>query len=120
MSASAVADSTALALKPSDDFAPRHIAPRDSEIAAMLGTLGLPSLDALATRALPASIFDPRPLQLPAALTESEAIAKLRGIADHNAPHRSFIGMGYSNCIVPPLIARNILENPGWYTQYTP
>src|SRR5690349_21238771 len=107
-------------LQPSDTFAPRHIGPRESEITHMLGTLGLRSLDELAQRAVPAAIFDPRPLDLPEALTESQAISKLRAIADQNVVFRSFIGMGYSGCIVPPVVARNILENPGWYTQYTP
>ncbi len=107
-------------LQPSDAFAPRHIGPREPEIASMLATLGIASLEALATRAVPASIFDTRALALPAALTESQALAKLRAIAEQNAPYRSFLGMGYSGCITPPVIGRNILENPGWYTQYTP
>jgi glycine dehydrogenase len=107
-------------LQPSDTFAPRHIGPRDAEITHMLGTLGLRSLDELAQRAVPAAIFDPKPLDLPEALTESQAISKLRAIADQNVVYRSFIGMGYSGCIVPPVVQRNILENPGWYTQYTP
>ena len=107
-------------LHPSDTFAPRHIGPRDAEIAHMLAALGLRSLDELAERAVPAAIFDPKPLDLPEALTESQAIAKLRAIADQNVVCRSFIGMGYSGCIVPPVVGRNILENPGWYTQYTP
>src|SRR5688500_2674449 len=99
-------------LEPSDTFEPRHIGPREAEIAHMLSALGLRSLDELAQRAVPATIYDPKPLALPAALTESQAIAKLRAIAEQNTVCRSFIGMGYSGCIVPPVIGRNILENP--------
>jgi glycine dehydrogenase len=107
-------------LEPSDVFAPRHIGPREPEITAMLQALGLPTLDALAERAVPAAIFDPKPLALPEALTESQALASLRALAAQNVVHRSFIGMGYHGCLVPGVIARNILESPGWYTQYTP
>ncbi len=86
----------------------------------MLATLGFDSLDALADRAVPADIRLRRPLNLPPPVSEFEALARLRAIAAENEVCRSFIGMGYYDCITPPVIQRNMLENPGWYTQYTP
>ncbi len=117
-SSSAAADAS---LPPrSDIFAPRHIGPDDADIAAMLGELGLSSLDELIDRAVPPSIRMKGELDLPAPLAEMEALEKLRGIARKNVVNRSYIGMGYYGTITPPVILRNILENPGWYTQYTP
>ncbi len=86
----------------------------------MLGTLGYDSMDALIDAAVPADIRLRRPLHLPAALSESEALNELRGIAARNQVFRSYLGGGYSGTITPPVIQRNILENPGWYTAYTP
>ena len=86
----------------------------------MLKLLGYPSLDALVDAAVPKNIRLARPLRLPAARGEHEALAVLKKIASHNQVCRSFIGMGYYDCITPAVIQRNILENPGWYTQYTP
>jgi glycine dehydrogenase len=86
----------------------------------MLHLLGQPSLDALADAAVPAAIRLPKPLALPEPVTEFAALAELRGIAGKNQIFRSFIGMGYYDTITPPVIQRNMLENPGWYTQYTP
>jgi glycine dehydrogenase len=86
----------------------------------MLGLLGYPSLDALVNDAVPAQIRLQRPLQLPPARSEYEALAALKGIASQNQVFRSFIGMGYYDCITPAVIQRNMLENPGWYTPYTP
>jgi glycine dehydrogenase len=86
----------------------------------MLQTLGLETLDELVAHAVPADIRLGRPLTLPAARTEHEALAALREMASQNRVCRSFIGMGYADTITPPVIQRNILENPGWYTQYTP
>ncbi len=103
-----------------DQFARRHIGPSPEDQQAMLATLGLASLDALVDAAVPANIRSRKALDLPAALSEFDAIAKLKAIAGKNQVFRSFIGMGYSDCITPPVIQRNILENPGWYTQYTP
>jgi glycine dehydrogenase len=103
-----------------DRFVDRHIGPNQAEISQMLGVLGVASLDALARKAVPRAIFDDRPLALPDALSERDALRRLREIAGENEHFRSFLGLGYSDCIVPPVIARNILENPGWYTQYTP
>ncbi|MGQ0615263.1 MAG: aminomethyl-transferring glycine dehydrogenase [Planctomycetaceae bacterium] len=104
----------------SDDFVPRHLGPRDREITAMLETLGLASLEQLADRAVPPAIRRKEPLRLPAARGEEEAMADLAALAARNKVFRSFLGMGYHDCITPPVIQRNILENPGWYTQYTP
>jgi glycine dehydrogenase len=86
----------------------------------MLGTLGAASLDALIEETVPPSIRLRRPLDLPAPLSESELSERITGIAESNQTWRSFIGMGYTGCLTPAVIRRNILENPGWYTQYTP
>ncbi|MSR42449.1 MAG: glycine dehydrogenase (aminomethyl-transferring), partial [Pedosphaera sp.] len=103
-----------------DHFVRRHIGPNAAETAAMLQAVGLPSLDALADTAVPTGIRLGRSLQLPAPLGEHEALASLRSIATKNQVFRSYLGMGYHDCLVPPVIQRNVLENPGWYTQYTP
>ena len=103
----------------SDSFAHRHFG-TPADHAAMLAELGFPSLDALVNAAIPADIRRPGPLQLPAAATEPDALAELKRIMAANKLSRSSIGMGYSDCITPPVIQRNILENPGWYTAYTP
>ncbi len=107
-------------LRPTDTFPERHIGPNDDEIAQMLATIGCQSLDELVAQTVPPSIMRPRPLDLPAARGESEALSDLHAIAGRNQVFRSFIGMGYYECVTPPVIQRNILENPGWYTQYTP
>jgi glycine dehydrogenase len=101
-------------------FAQRHIGPDAKEIQVMLDALGLASLDALADKAVPASIRLKSPLKLEPAASESQALGMLKAIANQNQVFRSYIGLGYSGCITPPVIQRNILENPGWYTQYTP
>ncbi len=107
------------ALAPTDTFARRHHGDDATETAAMLATLGYPSLEALAEAAVPAAIRR-GPLNLPAAAGESAALAELRALAAENRVHRSFIGLGYHDTAVPGVIQRNILENPGWYTAYTP
>jgi glycine dehydrogenase len=86
----------------------------------MLHTVGADSLDQLVEQTIPAAIRLKSPLELPAPLTETEVLAKLKKIASNNTRYRSYIGMGYYGCITPTVILRNILENPGWYTQYTP
>ncbi len=101
-------------------FADRHIGPSDGPIQEMLGTLGLSSLDALIQATVPEKIRLSHPLNLPVAQSEEEMLTELRGISAKNHLFRSFIGMGYYDCITPPVIIRNILENPAWYTQYTP
>ena len=103
-----------------DDFRHRHIGPRSQDIEAMLAVLGYESLASLIDRAVPTGIRMKRSLALGEPRTETEALAELKAIATQNHVFRSFIGMGYSDCITPPVIQRNILENPGWYTQYTP
>jgi glycine dehydrogenase len=86
----------------------------------MLAVLGLNSLDELIDQTVPPAIRLAAPLNLPAPRSESEVLAELRELAARNKVYRSFIGMGYSGCLTPAVIQRNILENPGWYTQYTP
>jgi glycine dehydrogenase len=108
------------ALPAPDRFARRHIGPSPAQQREMLALLGFDGLDALIADAVPAPIRRARPLALPAALSEFEAISRLRGLASRNRCFRSFIGLGYHDTITPPVIQRNILENPGWYTQYTP
>ncbi|VEP12056.1 glycine decarboxylase, PLP-dependent, subunit (protein P) of glycine cleavage complex [Hyella patelloides LEGE 07179] len=101
-------------------FAARHIGVEETEINNMLSVLGVSSLDDLIEKTVPPAIKLNRDLKLPSALTEAEALSKLKAIASNNQVYRSFIGMGYHNCLTPPVILRNILENPGWYTAYTP
>src|ERR1700726_2571267 len=103
-----------------NSFARRHIGPNKEEIDAMLRELGFENLDALIDAAIPKNIRLNRQLNLPAAKSESEALAELRAIAQKNKVARSFIGAGYSDCITPPVIQGNILQNLGWYTAYTP
>ena len=103
-----------------DGFVARHIGPDESEIAAMLTAIGCGSIDQLIAETVPAAIRLAAPLDLPAALTEHEAQAKLGGIAAKNRVMKSLIGMGYHDTLMPAVIQRNVLENPGWYTAYTP
>ncbi len=103
-----------------DAFIERHIGPNDAEIATMLGVVGYESLEAMTDAIVPGKIKSPAPLALPAPITEVEAIAKIRAIADKNQVFRSFIGQGYYGTLTPNVILRNILENPAWYTAYTP
>jgi glycine dehydrogenase len=102
------------------DFARRHIGPSEAEVRAMLHEVGFENLDALIDAAVPKNIRLDRDLNLPKAKSETEALAELRAISMKNRVARSFIGAGYYDCITPPVIQRNILENPGWYTAYTP
>jgi glycine dehydrogenase len=108
------------ALEHHDAFIERHIGPNDMEIAQMLRTIGHASLDAMTDAIVPASIKSPSPLALSAPITEVEAIAKIRAIADRNQVFKSCIGQGYYGTHTPNVILRNILENPAWYTAYTP
>ena len=103
-----------------DSFARRHIGPNEEEVRDMLRELGFENLDALIDATVPKNIRLDRQLNLPEAKSEAEALAELRAISRKNKVARSFIGAGYSDCITPPVIQRNILENPGWYTAYTP
>jgi len=101
-------------------FVDRHIGPNDAEIAQMLRVVGHDSLDALTDAIVPGAIKSPSPLALPESLTEVQALAKIRAIASKNKVLRSFIGQGYYGTHTPNVILRNILENPAWYTAYTP
>src|SRR5918996_1626252 len=103
-----------------DAFVSRHIGPADEDVKEMLATLGFGSLDELVDATVPAAIRLRRPLDLPPAQSEYEALAGMRAIARRNRVTRSFIGLGFHETITPPTIQRNILENPGWYTAYTP
>jgi glycine dehydrogenase len=103
-----------------DTFAPRHFGEDTTELAKMLKTVGAESLDDLVSQTVPPDILRREPLVLPKPASESEAIAELRGIAAKNRVLRTFIGRGYYGCHTPAVIQRNILENPGWYTAYTP
>ena len=105
---------------PAHTFADRHIGPRADDARAMLAELGVASLDELIAQAVPEGIRSSRPLSIPPGLSEHEALTRLRALAGRNQVFRSLIGMGYYDTITPPVIQRNILENPGWYTQYTP
>ncbi|MCG6134275.1 MAG: aminomethyl-transferring glycine dehydrogenase [Nostoc sp. LLA-1] len=102
------------------NFAQRHIGPNSDEIQQILQVLGFPSLDSLIDQTVPQAIRLNKNLKLPEAQREYAALAKLKQIAAKNQVCRSYIGMGYYDCITPPVIGRNILENPGWYTAYTP
>ncbi len=104
----------------SERFASRHLGPTALDVAQMLSILGFESLEALITAAVPAAIRLEGALALPPALSETAALKKIADIAAQNQVYRSYIGLGYANCVTPPVIQRNILENPGWYTQYTP
>ncbi|MDZ4673821.1 MAG: aminomethyl-transferring glycine dehydrogenase [Gemmatimonadota bacterium] len=101
-------------------FVDRHNGPRSSDLAAMLAALGYASLDDLIDVVVPTDIRLRKPLALPAARSEADALADIKAIAAENKPLRSRIGMGYADCRVPAVIQRNVLENPGWYTAYTP
>lgn len=106
--------------KPYDFANRRHIGPSPAEMEAMLETVGYPSLDALIDDTVPASIRQKTPLSWGAPMTEREALDKLRETANRNEKLVSLIGQGYYGTITPPVIQRNILENPAWYTAYTP
>jgi glycine dehydrogenase len=102
------------------EFVMRHIGPRDEHVRHMLGELGLDSLDDLVRKTIPAAIRLDRELDLPEPRSEQATLARLREIAARNLVQHSMIGMGYHETILPPVIQRNVLENPGWYTAYTP
>ena len=107
----------------SENFAARHIGPDADALATMLGVIGVSSLDELAAKALPAEILDPLTGQgiapgletLPPAISEHQALAELRTLADSNTTDVSMIGQGYYDTLTPPVLVRNILENPAWY-----
>src|SRR5215471_12328801 len=102
------------------DFSRRHIGPNEKETAEMLRAVGFENLDALIDTTVPKNIRLDRDLNLPEAKSEHDALVELRTLSKKNKLAKNFIGAGYSDCITPPVIQRNILENPGWYTAYTP
>src|SRR5215471_477590 len=102
------------------EFAARHVGPSHDAIITMLAALELDSLDALVDAAVPEAIRDRTPLALPDGLSEADTLAWLDGLASRNQVMTSLIGQGYANTVTPPVILRNILENPAWYTAYTP
>ena len=108
------------AFAPTDSFVRRHIGASSTEIQEMLGAIACDSLDDMIDKTVPAAIRIKQTLQLGEARGEYELLQELKAIASKNQVWRSYIGTGYYNCITPPVIQRNILENPGWYTQYTP
>lgn len=101
-------------------FQRRHIGPSEADTADMMKLVGVSSLDDLVSKTVPHAIRLSEPLKLDAPLSESEALAKLRTMSLKNEVKKSFIGMGYCETVTPPVILRNMLENPGWYTAYTP
>jgi glycine dehydrogenase len=105
---------------PTNVFADRHISLTEGERDKMLADLGFESAAALLEAAVPETIQMTEPLRLPPALTETDALAALRSIAEQNTVATSLIGMGWNDCITPPVIRRNMIENPAWYTAYTP
>ena len=107
-------------LNPQPDFLVRHLGPSDDEIALMLSATGYPSLEELCNAVVPAAIRAHEPLDLPNPLTEVDAIAQIQRIASLNQPMKSLIGLGYHNTVTPAVVVRRVLENPGWYTAYTP
>jgi len=103
-----------------EKFVNRHIGPSQRDIDYMLGIIGVSDVDQLIDETVPKSIRSNQELELPSAQTEAEFIKNFKYLADKNKVFRSYIGMGYHECITPAVIQRNILENPGWYTAYTP
>ncbi len=104
----------------SNNFIERHNGPHESEIPGMLETIGVESIEQLIEETVPASIRMKKDLDLPEGMNELEYINHLREIGAKNKLYKTYIGMGYYNTILPGVIQRNILENPGWYTSYTP
>ncbi|HWS76332.1 MAG TPA: glycine dehydrogenase (aminomethyl-transferring), partial [Quisquiliibacterium sp.] len=108
------------ALLGEDEFHARHLGPTHAQETAMLARLGVASRDELIRATVPSAILLQAPLALPSPATEAAALAELRAMAHRNAVWRSYIGAGYHGTITPEPIRRNVLENPGWYTAYTP
>jgi len=107
-------------LEGNDDFIRRHIGPSHDDMQTMLATVGAASLDALMQETMPQAIVQKRPLAMAEAVTEAQVLAELSAMAAENVVHHAMIGQGYHPTLTPPVIQRNVLENPGWYTAYTP
>ena len=103
-----------------DDFVNRHIGPSPAERAHMLATIGVSSIDELLAQTVPSTIRMAEALPLPGPRTVEDVLGELKAMASRNRPRTSLIGMGYYGTLVPPVIQRNVLENPAWYTAYTP
>ena len=103
-----------------DNFASRHVGPRPEEVERMLKVIGVSSMDELIDKTIPAQIRLKEPLQMDEPMSESAFLEHTRQLALKNKLYKSYIGMGYYGCATPAVIVRNILENPGWYTSYTP
>src|SRR5947209_4541806 len=106
--------------RPPPSFSRRHIGPSPEDVSEMLSTIGVSDIGELISQTVPEAIRQAAPLALPAGISETEALQKLRIIADKNKIFTSLIGQGYYGTILPPVIQRNVLENPAWYTAYTP
>ncbi|MBI4944770.1 MAG: aminomethyl-transferring glycine dehydrogenase [Bacteroidetes bacterium] len=104
----------------STSFASRHIGPREKDVTTMLQKIGASTLDELINQTIPSNIRLKKPLNLPDGLSEFEYLKELKSTASRNKIFKSYIGLGYYNCILPAVVQRNVLENPGWYTAYTP
>jgi glycine dehydrogenase len=120
MSDARIQDSPLHALEAHDDFIVRHIGPNEDETRHMLDIIGCESMDALMNETMPGSIIDHAPLRLPEANDEQRVLSELHEMAQSNVINHSMIGLGYHPTYTPPVILRNVLENPGWYTAYTP
>src|SRR5690606_21955936 len=107
-------------MTPTPAFTDRHIGPRDADLETMLGRIGYEALDGLPRAALPPALTSPAGPPIESAESEHSVIEELRAFARDNTVTTSMIGMGYYGTILPPVIQRNVLENPGWYTAYTP
>lgn len=117
---SQISSEQAQLLNSTDRFEVRHIGPTQADVERMLAVTGHTSLDELIAQTIPAAILRNKPLALPAAASEQQMLAEAAALASQNTIARSYIGMGYHHVVTPPVILRNILENPAWYTQYTP
>lgn len=107
-------------MHPRTDFVQRHIGPGSADAKTMLSTVGVPTMEELIQKTIPGSIRLNTPMNLPDPVGETELLELLRAMGKKNKLFKSYLGMGYYDCITPPVILRNILENPSWYTQYTP
>ena len=99
-----------------DKFVNRHIGPREEDLQEMLSTIGVDSLEELISKTVPASIRLKEELDIPEAMTEVEYAAHIKSIGEKNKLYKSYIGLGYYDTVVPNVVKRNVLENPGWYT----
>src|SRR5574343_1347354 len=104
----------------STEFQGRHIGPNPSDLKAMLATINEPSIESLISKTVPDSIRIKGDLNVPPAISEFEYLTELKKVAAKNKLYKNFIGMGYYGTITPSVILRNVFQNPGWYTQYTP